>query len=63
MTREQAIRILDPETTGEALAEIEHYAGLSGKAAKLRATEDACIIACDTMRKVTEYEDLERKGS
>ena len=37
MTREEAIRILDPETTGEALAEIEYYAGFSGKKAAIHA--------------------------
>ena len=33
MTREEAIRILDPETTTEALAEIEYYAGYRGEEA------------------------------
>lgn len=41
MTREEAIRILDPDTTGEALAEIEYYGGFSGKAAAVQAVSDA----------------------
>lgn len=45
MTREEAIRILDPDTTGEALAEIEYYNGFSGKTAAARAVSDACILA------------------
>lgn len=41
MTKEEAIRILDPETTGEALAEIEYYGGFSGKTAAVKAVSDA----------------------
>lgn len=50
MTREEAIRILDPETTGEALAEIEYYGGFSGKAAAVQAVSDACILAVTALR-------------
>ena len=54
MTREEAIRILDPETTGEALAEIEHYNGFSGKAAAVQAVTDACILAVSALREQEE---------
>lgn len=37
MTREEAIRILDPETTVEALAEIEYYHGFNGRNAAVQA--------------------------
>ena len=50
MTREEAIRILDPETTEEALAEIEYYAGFRGKEASIKAVEDACILAVAALR-------------
>lgn len=50
MTREKAIRILDPETTGEALAEIEYYNGFSGKTAAVQAVSDACILAVAALR-------------
>ena len=50
MTREEAIRILDPETTGEALAEIEYYGGFSGRAAVVQAVLDACVLAVDALR-------------
>ena len=50
MTREEAIRILDPETTAEALAEIEYYAGFRGKEAAIKAVEDACILAVAALR-------------
>ena len=52
MTREEAIRILDPETTGEALAEIEYYNGFSGKTAAVQAVSDACEIAVADMREM-----------
>lgn len=45
MTREEAIRILDPETTGEALAEIEYYNGFNGRNAAVQAVSDACVLA------------------
>lgn len=50
MTREEAIRILDPETSAEALAEIEYYAGFQGKEAAIKAVEDACILAVAAIR-------------
>lgn len=50
MTREEAIRILDPVTTGEALAEIEYYGGFSGRAAAVQAVSDACILAVAALR-------------
>ena len=50
MTREEAIRILDPETTREALAEIEYYAGFRGKEAAIKAVDDACILAVAALR-------------
>lgn len=50
MTREEAIRILDPETTGEAMAEIEYYGGFSGRAAVVQAVLDACVLAVAALR-------------
>ena len=50
MTREEAIRILDPETTAEALAEIEYYNGFTGKAAAVQAVSDACVLAVASLR-------------
>ena len=58
MTREEAIRILDPETTGEALAEIEYYNGFSGKTAAVQAVSDACILAVAALREQEERENL-----
>ena len=50
MTREEAIRILDPETTGEAMAEIEYYGGFSGRVDVVQAVLDACILAVAALR-------------
>ena len=50
MTREEAIRILDPETMGETLAEIEYYNGFAGKTAAVQAVSDACVLAVAALR-------------
>lgn len=50
MTREEAIRILDPETTGEAMEEIEYYGEFSGRAAVVQAVLDACVLAVAALR-------------
>ena len=50
MTIDEAIRILDPETTAEALAEIEYYNGFAGKAAAVQAVSDACVLAVAALR-------------
>ena len=54
MTREEAIRILDPETTGEAMAEIEYYGGFSGRAAVVQAVLGACVLAVAAIREQEE---------
>lgn len=42
MTINQAIRILDPETTAEELATIEYYGGLHGREKMVAACDEAC---------------------
>lgn len=56
MTREEAIRLLDPETTRAALAEIEYYGGFGGYEARIKAIEEACEMACEALRKEIEDE-------
>ena len=51
MTIEEAIRLLDPNTTREALAEVEYYNGFSGKEACIEAIEDACRLAIEALEK------------
>lgn len=52
----EAIRILDPDTTADALSEIEYYAGFSGHRAKTMACDEACKIAVAAMRAQKETE-------
>ena len=54
MTINQAIRILDPETTAEALGEIEYYGGLLGREKMVAACDEACRIAVRIMKKYLE---------
>lgn len=48
MTREEAIRILDPETTKEELA------GIKGYAAMMKVVDEACILAVSALREQEE---------
>lgn len=50
MTINQAIRILDPDTSAAALGEIEYYGGLRGKEKMLVACDEACRMAVEIMR-------------
>ena len=54
MTINQAIRILDPDTSAETLGEIEYYGGLHGHEKMVAACEEACRIAVRIMRKYLE---------
>ena len=54
MTIEQAIRILDPETSAAALGEIEYYGGLHGREKMVAACDEACRVAVGIMRKYQE---------
>lgn len=51
MTASEARRIIHPDTTIEALAEIEYYGGFNGKAAKKAAVDEACLVACAALDK------------
>lgn len=67
VTRAEAIRILDPKTTGEALAEIEYYNGFSGKKAAVHAVSDACELAVADMlemekRRFVPSDDLDQEN-
>ena len=54
VTINQAIRILDPETTAEALGEIEYYGSLHGREKMVAACDEACRMAVQIMRKYME---------
>ena len=51
MTYEEAIKILHPDTTFMALAEVEYFGGFNGEEAKIKAVEEACVIACKALEK------------
>ena len=50
ISREEAIRILDPATSVEALAEIEYYAGFSDSMAVIKAMHDARRMGTEALR-------------
>ena len=54
MTREEAIRILDPETFVEELLKIEYYGGFAGWTKAAQAVYDACIMAVEALREQEE---------
>lgn len=56
MSIEEAIRILDPETSAEAISEIEYYAGFN-KDKTIEKVNEACGVACKIMRE--HLEDIE----
>lgn len=49
MPIEEAIRILDPETSADAITEIEYYAGFN-RDNPIEKVNEACEVACDVMR-------------
>ena len=51
MTYEEAKRILHPDTTREALAEIEFLGGFKGKEKTRKAVDEACLVACGALEK------------
>ena len=46
----EAIRFLDPETTAEAIAEVEYYGGFSGKDKAIQKINESCDVAVAIMR-------------
>lgn len=66
----EAIRFLDPETTSEAVGEIEYYGGFNGKQKAIEKINESCDIAVAVMNayqqiqfyldKVTETENLSK---
>ena len=51
MAKQEAIRLLHPDTTREAIAEIEYYGGFSGPEKAIKAIEEACALACEALKK------------
>ena len=61
MSIEEAIHILDPETSADAITEIKYYAGFNEEKA-IEKVEDACKLACDIMRKHLEDTEIMFSG-
>ena len=59
MTINQAIHILDLETTAQELATIEYYGGLHGREKMVAACDEACRVAVGIMRK---YQEAHKKS-
>ena len=57
MSIEEAIRILDPETSVEAIAEIKFYAGDK----TINKVNEACEVACSVMRSFQKLKVLYKK--
>lgn len=51
MNYQEAIRLLHPDTTEEAIAEIEYYGGFKGYEKAMQAINEACILACEALEK------------
>ena len=49
MSIEEAIRILDPKKSVDAIAEIEYYAGFN-RDKPIEKVNEACVVACNVMR-------------
>ena len=57
MSIEEAIRILDPEASVDAITEIKYYAGFNEEKT-IEKVEEACILACDIMREHLEDTEI-----
>ena len=50
LTISDAIQILDPKTTADAIREIEYYGGFAGTEIAIKTVDQACEMACSMMR-------------
>ena len=50
MTREEAAKILDPETTLDAYAKISYYGGFEGESTWQDAVNEACRMGAEALR-------------
>lgn len=57
MSIEEAIRILDPKTSADAIAEIKYYAGFN-KDKPIEKVNEACVVACDVMKRYLKLQKL-----
>ena len=62
MTREEAAKILDPETTLDAYAKISYYGGFEGESAWQDAVNEACRMGAEALRALDAQEKQESFG-
>lgn len=65
MTTEEAIRILDPKTSADAIAKIKYNAEFD-KEKVIKKVDEACVTACNIMKKystIVKQLEEERKYS
>ena len=60
MNYKEAKLILHPDTSMLRLSEYEYYGGFRGKEYKMRAVEEACLVACEALERCIK-EDGEEK--
>lgn len=60
MKTEEAIRLLHPDTTAEAIAEIEYKNGFRGKDAAINKINKACKMACKALEKQIPKKPIEK---
>lgn len=49
MTIEESIKILDPTTSAQTIAEIDYYSGFN-RNKSIEKVNEACVVACSVMR-------------
>ena len=62
MTREEAARILDPETTLDTYAKISYYGGFEGENVWQDAVNEACRMGAEALRALDAQEKPESFG-
>lgn len=62
MTREEAAKILDPETTLDAYAKISYYGGFEGENVWQDAVNEACRMGAEALRALDAQEKQESFG-
>ena len=62
MTREEAAKILDPETTLDTYAKISYYGGFEGENVWQDAVNEACRMGAEALRALDAQEKQESFG-
>lgn len=64
MTLEEAKRLLDVKTSGDAIAEAVYWHGLEGKDAAITGIKEACELVCEAIDKqIAKKPEIKIKGT